>query len=565
MKSKITKTRNNRRGAVIVLAAVMLVVLLGMIAFAVDVGCLGLARTQLQTAADAAALAAAGSSGKSEAEIIQTARQFANANIVSGRHVQLNSGDVEFGSWDVAAHTFTPLPAGQVGTAVKVTVRTDDDSGGETPLFFGRLLGFSSIAQEASAVATVNPRDIAFVVDLSGSMNYDTNPTMSSADEGLMQQVYDDFGFGDYPGASQYAGQSLEIYKTSSWVYALTRSGGPLRSSSIPERYKVTSDYDPNREWKAYAWVMERQMASELMPAAVPLPNADVNYNYWKTYIDEYWSKLGYRSYLTFMMNNGRDRRPDGANYTPLSASSPHCPMHTEHVGGQLFVFPPREMPTHACRRALIAAIQVIQELNANISDENQRDWVSIVTFDKINDYSPALVQSLTSNYHNAMQACTTLQATSNYGASTSTEAGLNLARQHIKSQNAGGAGRERTNKIVVLLTDGRPNLYQSSYATINNYKAAYPSDNFYSSGNYPQNASLMLASIMQRGNWNVYAAGVGGSCDYDFMDRLARMGATANTDGESPRGTADPAAYEAVLKDIFVKIITNPKLRLVQ
>ncbi|MBU4270611.1 MAG: VWA domain-containing protein [Planctomycetes bacterium] len=566
MKRSRSKPNIRRRGVMAVLAAITLVMLLGFIAFAVDIGYIGVVRTQLQTAADAAALAAAGSSGRSQAEMVQTAQEFADANMVAGRHVQLNAGDVEFGSWDAGANTFIPLPSGQLGTAVKVTVRTSADSGGETALFFGRLFGLSSLAQQASAVATVNPRDIAFVVDLSGSMSYDTNPSISSANSTLIQQVYDDFGFGTYPGNSQYAGQPLEISNTSNWVYHLTENKGPLREPSIDSRYRVTGNNDPDKTWKAYAWVMEVQIAdSGLMPAAVPVPNADVNYSYWKSFIDSYRSKLGYKSYVTFMMDNGRERRPDGSTYTPLSLESPDCPKHTESVEGQSFQFPPREMPTHSCRRALIAAMQVIQSRNANISNVDQRDQVSIITFDKINNTSPKIEQSLTSDFYSAMTACTRLQACSNYGASTGTEAGLNLAKSHIKPQSQGGLGRERTNKIVVLLTDGRPNLYESSSTAINTYKAEYPSDNFYSSGSYPQNAALMQTSIVQGENWNLYAAGVGGGCDYDFMDRMARMGATANTDGESPRGTADPAAYEAVLKDIFEKIITNPKLRLVQ
>ena len=58
---------------------------------------------------------------------------------------------------------------------------------------------------------------------------------------------------------------------------------------------------------------------------------------------------------------------------------------------------------------------------------------------------------------------------------STDTEAGLALAYSHIKPQSQGGAGRENTNKIVVLLTDGQPNLKQSSSTTISNYVNANP------------------------------------------------------------------------------------------
>jgi hypothetical protein len=58
---------------------------------------------------------------------------------------------------------------------------------------------------------------------------------------------------------------------------------------------------------------------------------------------------------------------------------------------------------------------------------------------------------------------------------------------------------------------------------------------------------------------------GIGLECDYGFMDRLARMGSTADQDGESPRGSGNPADYEQRLTEIFQHIITNPKLRLVK
>jgi Flp pilus assembly protein TadG len=541
MKRSISKPRQRRRGAMAVLAAMFLVIMMGMIAFAVDLGYLGVVRCQLQAAADSAALAAAGSSNLTQSQMVAVAQQFAGLNRAAGRAIQLNFSDVQYGTWDATSRTFTPGSQGQIGTAVKVTVRTDASSGGATALFFGRVLGLASTSQQASAVATFNPRDIAFVVDLSGSMNDDTSPGSSSFSASLAQQVYTDLGFGAYSGGT-----------------------ATLNTS------------------KSNSWVMTNQMPS-VMPNAVPAPNTSStsSVNYWGsyfTYVKNNSLKLGYQSYLKFMMYNGRDLKPDGTNYTPLSLNNPACPKHYETVGGTSFQFPPREMPTHAMRRALIAAIQLIQSRNLTISDPNQRDWVSIITFDKVSSTSPKIEQSLTSDYSTAMTACTRLQACSDNALCTCTEAGLSTAFSHIKPQSQGGQGRNNANKIVVLLTDGQPNLDQSASGTISSYITAHPSNytvpstgvttnTWVTSGSYAteKNAALMQTSTMQGGNWNVYAAGVGGGCDYDFMDRIARMGNTANTNGQSPRGTADPTVYEAVVTDIFNKIITNPKLRLVQ
>lgn len=558
------------------MSALLMVFMLGMLAFAIDIGYIALARSQLQVAADSTALAAAAAINLERAEMEAVARRYAEANFVTARPVQVDSSDIEYGSWDTATRTFTP--SASPGNAVRVTTRADRSNGGEVPLFFGRIFNMMSVQQKASAVAVTNPRDIAFVVDLSGSMNYDTDPDNTDninktfAAQGyptigteLMQQVYDDFGFGTFPGTTQCVGSPLGVSTSKGDALTqLTSTSGPLSKSTISSQYRITSsDSSTVRKKKAYSWVMDVQLPS-LMPTAKPTPNSSTSYSYWAAYLDDNYAKIGYRSYVHFLMYNGRERKPDGSTYTPLSQYSPDCPLHTESTAAGEFQFPPREQPTHAARRAIIAAIEVIKERNQNIADPNQRDWVSVVTFDRLTGGGPEIAQSLTGNYEDAMQACTMLQACSHTSASTATEAGLIKARAHIKPKKDGGAGRLATNKVIVLLTDGLPNLYQTSASTIRTYMNNNPSGDFYG-GNYPRDAALMQTSMMQGDHWFMYPVGIGLGCDYDFMDRMSRMGSTANSDGEGPRGSGNPADYEERLTEIFRNIITNPKLRLVQ
>lgn len=569
------KSNTRRRGAMAVLTAVLLVVILAMIAFAVDIGYVTLARTQLQAAADSAALAAAATTNQSRSQTETVAKQFAAYHVVAGRPAQLNSSDIEYGTWDTNTRVFTPST--QAGNAVRVMVRTDAANGGATSLFFARLFNMASVNQSASAVATCNPRDIAFVVDLSGSMNDDTNPDNAAnlnsqyAPQGyptvgtdIMQQVYDDFNFGSYPGATQWMGQSIGVTSGGDPLSKLSSTTGPLSKSSIPSQYRIkSSDSTSTRQKKAYSWTMDVQIP-QVMPNAQPTPNStnSTSYNYWQSYLSTYKSTIGYSTYMQLMMDNGREGKPGNASFTPLSLASGMCPMHSEATPGGTFTFPPREQPTHASRRALIAALQIVKERNQTIADINQRDWVSIITFDKL---SNGVVLPLTSDYNAAMAACTQFQAVSDNGYSTATENGLITARNHIKPQNQGGQGRNTTNKIVVLLTDGMPNLYQSSTATIDNYVANNPSSDFYSSGSYPKQASLMQTAQMQSDHWYVFPVGIGLGTDYDFMDRMARMGLTANDSGQSARGSGNPGDYEARLTEIFRNIISNPKLRLVK
>ena len=569
------KTRN-RRGAVLILAALLLVLVMALLAFAIDLGYIVLVRTQLQSAADSSAMAAAASMALPRGEMENVAKEYAGYNDCGGgRKVQLNPTDVEYGNWDTSTRVFTP--SSEIGNAIRVTTRTDVNTGGESALFFGKIFNRASFAQKASAVAMCNPRDICFVVDLSGSMNDDTDPDEAAAINSryaavgyptvgtdLMQTVYNDFGFGAYPGTSAWIGKSLGVASSNPYN-DLTKNSGALSKTTIPTKYRILStDSSSTRKTKAYSWIMDVQIPA-LMPAAKPVPNSASNYSYWASYIDDYQDDLGYRTYMKFMMYNGRDVKPDGTTFTPLSRQSPDCPMHSEATAGGTFSFPPREQPTHASRRSVIAAINVVKERNKNIGDQAQRDWVSIITFDRITSGGPVVVQPLTGDYDAAMQICTTLQAVGSNGYSTATETGLISAMSLLKKKSEGGTGREATNKVVVLLTDGEPNLYSSSNSTINSYVSGHSSSNFYSSGSkYPQQASLMQANAMQLKKWQVFPVGIGLGTDYDFMDRMARMGSTAK-DGQSPRGSGNPAEYEQRLTDIFEEIILSPRVRLVQ
>jgi hypothetical protein len=135
-----------------------------------------------------------------------------------------------------------------------------------------------------------------------------------------------------------------------------------------------------------------------------------------------------------------------------------------------------------------------------------------------------------------------------------------------LQPASSGGSGRAHAQKVVVLLTDGMPNLYSSSSSTISSYISNNASSDWYSGSSYNAfNAPLMQAMAMQSNRWSVFPVGLGLGTDYEFMDRLARTGGTANDDGESPRGSGNPAEYEQRLAEIFEEIITNPRIRLVQ
>ncbi len=117
----------------------------------------------------------------------------------------------------------------------------------------------------------------------------------------------------------------------------------------------------------------------------------------------------------------------------------------------------------------------------------------------------------------------------------------------------------------MVLITDGVPNIYSSSNSTISSYISSNSNSDWYSTSDPEYNAVLMQTSMMNTSKNLVYSVGMGLGCDYDFMDRIARMGKTADSSGLSTRGTGNPALYEDELADIFKKIIQAPGSRIVK
>ncbi len=113
-----------QRGTVIVYVAILIMVLIGFAALAVDMGHLYVARNELQDAADAGALAGAGRLYLADGTAVNdgtagipSANQFAydatTANTSQNQAVEVqwtggNTGDIERGHWSFATRRFTP-------------------------------------------------------------------------------------------------------------------------------------------------------------------------------------------------------------------------------------------------------------------------------------------------------------------------------------------------------------------------------------------------------------------------------------------------------------------------
>jgi Flp pilus assembly protein TadG len=167
-----------RRGNIAILSCTLLAIMMGMVAFAVDLGYIAYARTELQRTADAVALAAAAQlpdtdAAKTDGIAVSTS----NSSAISPTLANTN---FEFGHWSRKTNTFTtPTPAFRGTNAVRVTIKRTQANGNPLNLFYGRVLGKSTTDVTVTAVG-FNDRGLCgpFIgitsADIGGNMHTDS-------------------------------------------------------------------------------------------------------------------------------------------------------------------------------------------------------------------------------------------------------------------------------------------------------------------------------------------------------------------------------------------------------
>ena len=165
----------SEHGAVIILVAVALVVLLAMASLAIDSAFLMTVHSDLRRTADAAVLASTAGLLVGQAEARQRGQQFAQLNPVLGTPVSLVGQQVQFGVWDPANDVLLTSAA---PNATRVRIQLDDSSTPPGPLsFFGTLAAPGRTTVTATSTAALGTRSIVLALDRSGSMSDDgSNP-----------------------------------------------------------------------------------------------------------------------------------------------------------------------------------------------------------------------------------------------------------------------------------------------------------------------------------------------------------------------------------------------------
>jgi hypothetical protein len=204
MKAPLMKV-SRRPGAVAPLMALLAIPLLGMAAFSIDLGYLVLVQTDLQNAADAAALAGAeqmqnlfvqyyapgqtfqdgyltyattnvkptGSVSGLPTGLTPTtgspmwnAKLYGKLNTAGGVNIHISEDDITFGYTDSSGSystTYTGFP-----NTIQVIARRDDEKNGSVGLFFGPVFNKDSQSLRATARATIYTGDVTSLQKITG-------------------------------------------------------------------------------------------------------------------------------------------------------------------------------------------------------------------------------------------------------------------------------------------------------------------------------------------------------------------------------------------------------------
>ena len=167
---KIFEKVKNQAGATAIIVAIVLPMLIGFGALAVDVGYMCVTKNDLQNVADAAALAGASFLGSkyetltydeqqdyefSRSDIVDVVQQVAGKNQAAQMNISINDADVTIGIWD-ETNPLPPLAAPiVVPDAVRVIARRDGSANGPIFTFFARIFNIATVNIVADATAAL--------------------------------------------------------------------------------------------------------------------------------------------------------------------------------------------------------------------------------------------------------------------------------------------------------------------------------------------------------------------------------------------------------------------------
>jgi len=179
---KSARRSKTRKGSILPLTAIGMMALFGFVALAVDLGVIALARSQCQNVADSAAMSGVRalngdeSNNNNYSNVLPTAQAAVSGNFVLSKPIEPGNVTVDIGSYwyDTNTARFVPNYTGKAATDNWSLVRAKVSFAGDTQ--FARVMGINTFDTSAVATAVHRPRDVAIIMDFSGSMRFASLP-----------------------------------------------------------------------------------------------------------------------------------------------------------------------------------------------------------------------------------------------------------------------------------------------------------------------------------------------------------------------------------------------------
>lgn len=178
MKNPVNSVRS-RKGALVVLFALVLPILIVILGFCIDYANMQRVRNEAQVIADLSSKAAADTLARTGGDrnlAIKAAQDVAAANFIAGKLHSLDPADIIFGrASEQADGSFKFNEGVNPPNSVRVNAsRTDSHPNGRVGLFFGRFYGNPTFNLEQTSTASFRDVEVCLVLDRSGSMKWKT-------------------------------------------------------------------------------------------------------------------------------------------------------------------------------------------------------------------------------------------------------------------------------------------------------------------------------------------------------------------------------------------------------
>lgn len=608
----------DRRGVSMVVGMFTLTACMAGVAFSVDLGVVSLARTRMQGATDAAALAAAmeithavQNSGPGVSNVftyaLQQARSTgvkvalangvyvnADVDVVFGRRSKnAVSGDWEM-NWNVEASKTN---------AVKIIARRDNpnlaEPDGKVPALFSAVMGNKGSIVRAESIAYIEPRDMVVVHDFSRSMNFDsyfsdevTSPLPQSQIESNLQLVYDDLQPLDL-GTMTFTPRYISSSKTNSGATStVTFKGKSVSVTSITaiKSYRLyytdgssgSTTSISNETTKSATWSNSKRINR------VDLTVRKVGST------TQTWSQSHLYDTATISADLGLSSKPypyaSGSwsgyySYVQTNAGLT-SPGYTDKYGGMTWLcYQMKYYPSYfetkdfwKTRHYPFTAIKEGHELLCDFLTELKfDDALGMVSYDSshrvettISNNNPEMpdvnisADPITNDFNSVKQLMHYKQA-AHYSDSTNMSGGMLEAISLLDEHK-----RDGSRPAILLMTDGNANVYDSGLSTSLpngwswNQMTDYDGDGYadYTTSTASKTVVLRQVKFAVDKGYTIHTICVGNDADTDLLKAIAFIGGGQFIHVPGGQSVSD---MEAQVKTAFTKIAASvPPARLV-